>query len=192
MHDPPAPRTRAPRRDAQRRREALLTAATSCFQQFGYDVPLEVVADRAGVGRGTLYRNFKDREALALAIFTREIDRFEDGFDPAAPIEANLGKMIRQGAPAAALFRRIAADLKQSDANLAAFEALGARLEALLAPAVEKARARDEIDRAVTPADLVLALQMVGGLLYPFMGDEEVAMHINAALGLLLRGIRPR
>lgn len=155
-------------------------------------MPLEVIADRAGVGRGTLYRNFQDREALALAIFSREVDKFESAFDPAAPIENNLAKMVREGAPAAALFRRIATELKQADANLAAFAALGVRLEQLLAPAVQQACMRGEIDEAVTPAQLVLALQMAGGLLYPFMNDDEITMQIDAALHLLLRGLRPR
>lgn len=185
-------RKRAPRRDAQRRREALLRAATTCFQEFGYDVPLEIVADRAGVGRGTLYRNFKDREALALAIFSREIDEIENVFDPAAPIEVNLARIIRDGASAQALFRRIATDLKRSDPNLPAFEALRARLEHLLAPALRQACERGEIDRAVSPADLVLVLQMVGGLLHPLLSDEEAADQVKVAVRLLLRGLQPR
>ena len=185
-------RKRAPRRDAQRRREALLTAATSCFQEFGHDVPLEVVADRAGVGRGTLYRNFKDRDALVLAIFSREMDRFEDTFDLAEPIETILDRMVREGAPVAALYRRIAADLHQSDASLAAFEALRERLERLIAPAVQQAHERGELAEELTPAELVLAMQMAGGLLYPFMSDDEITAQISAALKLLLGGMRPR
>lgn len=192
MDDQPVTRKRQPRRDAQRRREALLRAAASCFQEFGYDVPLEVVAERAGVGRGTLYRNFRDRDALALAIFSREIDRFEDTLDPAVSIEHNLAKMIRQGAPVQLLFRRITTDLQQSDFDVAAFQSLRQRLEELLVPAVRQACERGEIDARVTPADLVLVLRMVGGLLYPFMGEDEVTDVVNAALHLLLQGMRPR
>ena len=52
------------RSDARERREALLTAGEQCFREQGFTVPLEQIADRAGVGRGTLYRNFKDAVTL--------------------------------------------------------------------------------------------------------------------------------
>jgi DNA-binding transcriptional regulator YbjK len=41
------------RRDARARREALLEAAAACFDADGFGVPLEDIAARAGVGRGT-------------------------------------------------------------------------------------------------------------------------------------------
>ena len=107
----PAPRRRAPRRDAQRRREALLNAAADRFAAQGYSVPLETIADQAGVGRGTLYRNFRDREALALAIFSREIDRMEAGLDPAAPLDQTILAMVREGAATSSLFNRFAGEL---------------------------------------------------------------------------------
>ncbi|MDP1026726.1 helix-turn-helix domain-containing protein [Sphingomonas sp. KR1UV-12] len=189
--DPNSPR-RAPRRDAQARREALIVAAASCFAARGYGVPLEVIADEAGVGRGTLYRNFRDREALALAIFSREVDRMEAALDPAAPLAGSIATMVRSGAPAASLFTRIAAELKLDDANIAAFRALGVRLEGVVAPAVKQAQARGEIAATVTPHAVVLAMRMAGGLLLPFMTEAEVSEQLNAALALLFEGLQPR
>ena len=52
------------RADATRNRDALLRAARELFVERGLDVPLDVVARRAGVGPATLYRRFADREAL--------------------------------------------------------------------------------------------------------------------------------
>lgn len=52
------------RSDALRRRQALLLAARSLFSQRGREVPLEAVADEAGVGIATLYRNFSSRQDL--------------------------------------------------------------------------------------------------------------------------------
>lgn len=66
--------TRPLRKDAAERRIALLDAAAKAFAEQGYDVPLEVVADRAGVGRATLYRNFADRGELAVAVFAAQLD----------------------------------------------------------------------------------------------------------------------
>jgi AcrR family transcriptional regulator len=64
---------RAPRKDAVERRDALLLAAAEAFAEQGYNVPLDVIAERAGVGRATLYRNFPDRTALALAVFEDQL-----------------------------------------------------------------------------------------------------------------------
>ena len=66
--------TRPLRKDAAERREALLKAAAEAFARDGLDTPLHVIAEQAGVGRATLYRNFADRSELALAVFVGQID----------------------------------------------------------------------------------------------------------------------
>jgi AcrR family transcriptional regulator len=54
--------------DARRNRERLLNAARDVFVEQGVDVPLENIAERAGVGIATLYRHFPDRVALTRAV----------------------------------------------------------------------------------------------------------------------------
>ncbi|MEU1167510.1 helix-turn-helix domain-containing protein, partial [Streptomyces sp. NPDC005921] len=49
------------RKDAARNYDALITAAREAFAEHGADVSLEDIARRAGVGIGTLYRNFPTR-----------------------------------------------------------------------------------------------------------------------------------
>lgn len=66
--------TRPLRKDAAERRDALLKAAEEAFARDGLDTPLHVIAERAGVGRATLYRNFADRSELAAAVFVEQID----------------------------------------------------------------------------------------------------------------------
>ena len=56
------------RSDARRNRERLLTAARDLFVEQGVEVPLEDIAQRAGVGIATLYRRFPDRAALTRAV----------------------------------------------------------------------------------------------------------------------------
>ena len=68
--DPPAPRLRA---DAARNREHVITAATEAFASEGIDVPMEVIAKRAGVGVATIYRQFPTKESLFMAIVQKEM-----------------------------------------------------------------------------------------------------------------------
>ncbi|TYK47765.1 TetR/AcrR family transcriptional regulator [Actinomadura decatromicini] len=57
-------RTRRPRRDAEANRERLLAAAVTAMLRDGRNVPLAAIAAEAGVGVGTLYRRYPDRQAL--------------------------------------------------------------------------------------------------------------------------------
>jgi AcrR family transcriptional regulator len=70
--------TRSMRADARRNREKLLLAAVELFAGAGEDVSLEAIAERAGVGIGTLYRHFPTREALAEAAYRNEVQRLCD------------------------------------------------------------------------------------------------------------------
>lgn len=193
MTDDAEPRpTRAPRRDAARRRDALIAAAAQYFTTHGYGVPLETIAAAAGVGRATLYRNFPDRAALALAIFSRGADRFEAMLDPALPIAATIEQLVRAGAESLALFARIAAELHLDCANIGRFQELRDRLERILAPIVVAAQARGEVADDISPRDLVLAIRMTSNLVQPYMTEAEVSVQLQAALRLLLNGLRPR
>ncbi|KLD76785.1 TetR/AcrR family transcriptional regulator [Xanthomonas hyacinthi] len=62
------------RTDAAQRRRLLLDAADEVFCEHGVLAPLELVVERSGVGRATLYRNFADRTALMAALLQRGLD----------------------------------------------------------------------------------------------------------------------
>jgi AcrR family transcriptional regulator len=57
------------RRDAERNRQRILAAAAEVFTERGLDVSLDEVARRAGVGIGTVYRRFADKEDLVDTLF---------------------------------------------------------------------------------------------------------------------------
>lgn len=69
-------RGRTPRADAARNRAALVEAARSVFAATdgGTEFSLDAVARSAGVGIGTLYRNFPSREDLVAAVYSAELD----------------------------------------------------------------------------------------------------------------------
>jgi AcrR family transcriptional regulator len=56
------------RADARKNRQRLLEAAIELILEIGTEPPLETIARRAGVGIGTLYRRFPDRDALLDAV----------------------------------------------------------------------------------------------------------------------------
>ena len=65
---------RPKRADARRNYEKLLTAAREAFAEGGEATSLESIAERAGVGIGTLYRNFPNRQALIEALYVDEVE----------------------------------------------------------------------------------------------------------------------
>src|SRR6202035_2262707 len=62
------------RGDAERNRQRILAAAARVFTERGLDATLDEVARAAGVGVGTVYRRFPDKEALVAALFRERID----------------------------------------------------------------------------------------------------------------------
>ena len=65
---------RGPRSDAAANRKRIIEVASAMFRAGERTVSLEAVAKRAGVGIGTLYRHFASRDALAAAIYHREVE----------------------------------------------------------------------------------------------------------------------
>jgi AcrR family transcriptional regulator len=79
---------RPKRADARRNHEKVLAAAREAFRVGGEATSLEEIAPRAGVGIGTLYRNFPNRQALLEALYADEVDELSrsaaklEGADP--------------------------------------------------------------------------------------------------------------
>jgi AcrR family transcriptional regulator len=70
----PADREPTLRRDAARNRDKILAAARAAFDDEGVDVGVEVIAQRAGVGVGTLYRRFPTKELLIEAVVSEVLE----------------------------------------------------------------------------------------------------------------------
>ncbi|WP_314148950.1 helix-turn-helix domain-containing protein [uncultured Leifsonia sp.] len=80
------------RADAARNRAKILDAARRLYEESGEAGP-EQVARAAGVGVGTLYRHFPNREALAAAVYEDELEQ----------VALAAGDLLRDHAPAEAL-----------------------------------------------------------------------------------------
>ncbi|MBV8114481.1 MAG: TetR/AcrR family transcriptional regulator [Silvibacterium sp.] len=69
------PAERKPRTDAQRNRERILGVAKDAFTRYGANASLDDIAKEAGVGAGTLYRHFPNRDALIEAVYRTEVEK---------------------------------------------------------------------------------------------------------------------
>lgn len=77
--DPRSANADAPKRaDARRNAQALLDAAASAFAASGVDVPVRTIAERAGVGVGTIYRHFPTRADLVVAVYRHQVEACAD------------------------------------------------------------------------------------------------------------------
>ncbi len=65
------------RTDAQHNRDRILDAARRAFTTSS-DASLNSIAKSAGVGPGTLYRHFANREALVLAVYRHDVEQLVD------------------------------------------------------------------------------------------------------------------
>ncbi|MBT2413404.1 TetR/AcrR family transcriptional regulator [Streptomyces sp. ISL-12] len=89
------------RSDAQRNRERILAVALTELTRCA-NAPLSAIAKKAGVGQGTFYRNFPNREALVLEIYRHEMGQVADSAaallaerDPEQALRAWLDHLAR-------------------------------------------------------------------------------------------------
>lgn len=177
------------RRDARRNRALIVEAAREVFAAAGFDAPLDAVARRAGVGRGTLYRHFPDRYALAVAIFeveVRDIERLAETYDGRADaFDALLQSVVERQVRSHGL---VAALLKGAEAP--DLQALGRRVVRLFARPMVRAQ-EDGAVRADLGADDVLGvMRMIASVAE---GEEDPVQRRAAAgraLDLLRNGLR--
>lgn len=124
------------RADAQRNMDALLQAAMAVFATSGVDAPVREIAEKAGVGIGTVYRHFPTRADLIAAVFRREIDACADAAPALAaehsPFEA-LAKWMQRYAAFVGAKRGLAKALHSGDPT---FDTLPEYFDQRLRPAM--------------------------------------------------------
>jgi AcrR family transcriptional regulator len=77
------------RADAKRNYDRIVEVAREVFREKGYDASLDEVAKRAGVGPGTLYRHFPNRDALLDAIMQSWVERVDEAAEKALAHEGS-------------------------------------------------------------------------------------------------------
>jgi AcrR family transcriptional regulator len=82
---------RTPRRDAVRNGARILEAAREVLAESGPEASMEGIASRAGVGVGTIYRHYANKDALIDALVGRVIDELDQAADKALAAEEGAG-----------------------------------------------------------------------------------------------------
>ena len=180
---------RPKRADARRNYEKVLTAAREAFAEGGESTALEEIARRAGVGIGTLYRHFPNRQALLEALYVGEVEEMcrsaaeLDGNDPWEALEAWFERFISYIGTKKAL----AAELQNYlDPDAPLFQSCRTSLWAAGEPLLTRAQEAGVVRSDVSIGDVI---QLVVGVAKMPSADPKQNEHI---LRIALDGLRYR
>jgi AcrR family transcriptional regulator len=184
------------RADARANRARLIEAARTVFSERGLAAEMKEIAERAGVGIGTIYRNFPSKEDLVLAIMRdalaaaiAEARLAEAMDDPIAGLRALLASAFamieRHGWLVEAMLGGQFLPKPQIRAELEHHEYLR-RFERLIQHGVDQGRLRADLDVPVAAA-------MLAGTTTPWSYHHLLvgltpAQAAEAILTLFLRG----
>ncbi len=184
-------RARPLRTDAERNRSRIIDAATAAFARRGLDVPLEEVADEAGVGIGTLYRRFAGRDALIGACFEHRLAQYAQAAEDAlAAPDAWTGfaGYVERICAMQAADRGLADVLNRSLPNAKALEAHRSRGYELSVQVIERAQAEGTLRADVVAEDLALLFMANAGVVEVTRGAARDAW--RRFLAIVLDGLR--
>ncbi|MGH2587812.1 MAG: TetR/AcrR family transcriptional regulator, partial [Dehalococcoidia bacterium] len=157
----------AERADARANRQRLIAAAQELFRERGLDAEMKEIAERAGLGVGTIYRNFPTKDDLFAAIIGEAVTEIQTVADEAAqiddPVEAirhhllgGLGVSERYGDVMMALLGG-----KLPPACVEQFQALKARedpVAPIVRAGIERGIFRPDIDPTIVGTGVHLAM----------------------------------
>jgi AcrR family transcriptional regulator len=180
------------RRDAERNRQRILAAARAVFAERGLDVSMDDIARAAGVGVGTVYRRFPDKDQLIDALFEDEmagmvefVERCLAMDDPWEGFVTFLTELCgRQSSD-----RGLKELLLSAGRGHAEIERAREALVPLVTELVDRAKAAGALRADVEATDLPL-IQVALGAVVDYAGevDPEVWRRV---LGVVLDGLRP-
>ncbi len=180
---------RCMRADAQRKMSSLLQAAVEVFRTSGVDAPVREIAERAGVGLGTVYRHFPQRSDLIVAVFKTQVDACADEASAIAskyePGEA-LARWMQRYVDFIGTKRGLAAALHSGDpAYMALPVYFNKRLQPALKTLLDAAAAANIVRAGIEADDLLRAV----ATLCRGPQDEE-PVYARRMVELLLDGLR--
>ena len=181
------------RRDAERNRLLILGAARTVFAQRGLEASLDEVAREAGLGVGTVYRRFPNRDALVDALFADGVDEITRIVDHCLA-EPRAWDGLRHFM--AALLELQFRDKGLRDVMLARRapapdeDMLRTLIQPALDVVVRRAQQQGDLRQDLTTTDIgVLEIAALGAAEFTAAADPQVWRRY---LGIMLEGMRAR
>lgn len=181
---------RPQRADARRNRARVLAAAEELFAEHGASVQMADVARRAGVGVGTVCRNFPTKEALVEALLDEMLEPLVVASelaladpDPAAGLRSYVEAMADLQARSRGLAEQMSAHIERDEQSVKT--ALRRNVAAILRRAQDAGAVRDDIG----PADLALLFCGIAQSAV-LAGDVGVTQR-RRYLTIVLDGLKP-
>jgi AcrR family transcriptional regulator len=180
---------RPKRADALRNYEKLVAAAREAFTESDRSASLEDIARRAGVGIGTLYRNFPTRADLVQAVYVDEVEALSHrageltDLEPWAALTAWLQGFVGYVATKQALADELFAI---ADRDASVFAGSRAMLHSAGEPLLRRAQEAGVVRPDVTIDEVV---RMVGGIA-KIPADDPA--DVQRLLAVALDGLRYR
>jgi len=184
------PATRQPRKDALLNRERVLDAAVELVRSDGEMVPMAQIAERAGVGVGTVYRHFATREELLGALVHRSFGLALANAQAAAAHPGSALEGVRSFFLATLRDReRFVLPLHGGPPVFTpATREIQAEVRVVLRGLIERGQAAGELRADLTPEDLILAASLLSRPL-PGTGDWDRLAHRQ--IDLMIHGLGP-
>ena len=179
------------RADAARNRARLLVAARAVFAERGLDATMDEIARRAGVGVGTAYRRFRNRDDLIAALFEERLDEFMRVLDDALADDdpwRGLSHFLERWMEMQAEDRGFKELLLQSAEGRERVRLFRAHIRPRVGELVRRARDAGEV-RADLVEDDVLLVSLMTGAVADFACGVEPQLW-RRALTLQLDGLR--
>lgn len=172
------------RKDAEQNRQRLIEAASEIMRSEGGDVPMELIAERARLTRGTLYRNFPHRQAMYEAVLENDLRTMANHLvqdpdsDPLAFIRLMTKLMMVYDKFLISLADMADYDAGKNEARM---------IESVAAP-LAAAQAKGLLHQGVTGGDILMACRMLASH-WRLDGQPALGEAFDKRLDLIMRGL---
>lgn len=178
----------AQRRDAVRNRQTLTVAAAEVFREHGAEASLDLVAKRAHLGRGTLYRHFTDRGALLAALIEQRLELL-DGFATEHTGEDLLEQLVVEICGLLQDLPGLMAVARRFESARAQIDHVTERTGRLLQMALARGQRDGVLREELTLDDIYAVIAMVDGTILQAAGSAVPDL-VDRAMSLSLRSLR--
>jgi AcrR family transcriptional regulator len=167
---------RSPRKDSVRSRQAIIAAAEEIFVKNG-DANFAEISVLAGLSQATVYRHFRDRSELLVALMSRGLDRLEAKADSWELGPQSFDDLLRLMATEQAKYQGLVADVRRNEVEESAVEELRARTSELFRVPLAAAKEAGGIIGDFDATDVIWVLSMIDGAisLHPTRSAREAA-----------------